>query len=229
MKLLVFDIDGTLTHLDGATRRAYWRAFRAVFGVEPVTDGVSMHGRTDPLIFRECFERTGLGGNWRNAYQEFKPRYLEALPESIRNTERTHLHVGVRELLVSISERPHEFALALGTGNMEAGARVKIGYFGLNDYFPVGGFGDEHEERHLILQDSITASHAYYGRLFSPEETWVIGDTEHDVYGAQRLGLRTLAVATGGKYSVEMLKATGAEEVRADLSATAELLELFRN
>ncbi|MCB9367016.1 MAG: HAD hydrolase-like protein [Calditrichaeota bacterium] len=229
MRLLIFDIDGTITHLDGATRRAYWRAFRELFGTDPVVDGLSMHGRTDPLIFRECFTRTGLSGDWREKYQSFKPLYLEALPESIKNTERTFLHVGVKDLIEQLAEKPTEFALALGTGNMEAGARVKIGYFGLNAFFPVGGFGDEHEERHLILQDSMDSSVRFYGREFRPEHTWVIGDTEHDVHGAQKLGLRTLAVATGGKYSVEMLAETGADEVREDLSATADLIELFRS
>ncbi len=205
MKLLIFDIDGTITHLDGATSRAYAKVFKQIFGRPPITEGISMHGRTDPLIFRECFERTGLTGNWRESYETFKPLYLQELPESIRNTERVHLHVGVRELLAALAEAPSEFALALGTGNMEAGARVKIGHFELNDYFPVGGYGDEHEERHLILRDAVDVSVAHYRTTFAPEHTWVIGDTEHDVHGAQQIGVRALAVATGGKYSVEML------------------------
>lgn len=228
MKLLIFDIDGTITHLDGATSRAYLRAFKKIYGVEPVTEGLSMHGRTDPLIFRECFERSGLKGDWRAGYEAFKPHYLADLPDSIRTSERARLHVGVRELLAALAEAPDEFALALGTGNMEAGARVKIGHFELNDYFPVGGYGDEHEERHLILRDAVNVSALHYGKSFTPENTWVIGDTEHDVRGAQRIGVRALGVATGGKYSVEMLAETGADEVRADLSQTAELLELFR-
>lgn len=227
MKLLIFDIDGTLTSLDGATTRAYVKAFEQVFGREPNTGGLSMHGRTDPLIFRECFERTGLSGDWRAGYEAFKPAYLAHLPESIRNTPKARVHVGVRELLLALEREPDQFALALGTGNMEEGARTKIGFFDLNRYFAVGGFGDIHEERSMILLDAVQASVQYFGRDFSMEDTWIIGDTEHDVHGAQKIGARTLAVATGGKYSVEMLAATGAEEVRQDLSQTAELLELF--
>ncbi|MBK6765775.1 MAG: HAD family hydrolase [bacterium] len=227
MKLLIFDIDGTLTHLDGATSRAYAKAFEIILGRKPNTDGVSMHGRTDPLIFRECFERSGFTGDWRAPYEAFKPHYLHELPASIANTKRTFLHSGVRELLAALAERPEQFALALGTGNMEAGARVKIGYFNLSDYFPVGGFGDQHEERFMILRDAVTASESFYKTEFTPDDTWVIGDTEHDVRGAQAIGVKTLAVATGGKYSVEMLRETGADDVRPDLSETAEIVELF--
>lgn len=227
MKLLIFDIDGTLTHLDGATSRAYAKAFEIILGRKPNTDGISMHGRTDPLIFRECFERSGFTGDWREPYEAFKPHYLQELPVSIANTQRTFLHAGVRELLTALAQRPDEFALALGTGNMEAGARVKIGYFDLADYFPVGGFGDTHEERFLILRDAVNESERFYKTSFAPEHTWVIGDTEHDVNGAKAIGVKTLAVATGGKYSVEALRTTGADDVRPDLSETAEILDLF--
>jgi len=228
-KLLIFDIDGTLTSLDGATFRAYSKAFQKIFGCDPITEGLSMHGRTDPLIFRECFERTGLTGNWREGYEAFKPHYLSELPDSIRNSTRAKVHPGVRELLAELQTRPDEFALALGTGNMEAGARVKVGFFGLNDYFAVGGFGDVHEERFQILQDALDASCAHFGMEFSAADSWVIGDTEYDVQGGNTLGMRTLAVATGGKYSTEMLRACGAEAVREDLSDTAEVLGLFRS
>ncbi len=228
MKLLIFDIDGTLTSLDGATTRAYSKAFQEIFGQVPDTGGLSMHGRTDPLIFRECFERSGIPGNWREGYELFKPQYLAFLPDSIQSSPKARVHVGVRELLDSLASRPEEFALALGTGNMEPGARAKIGHFGLNHYFPIGGFGDVHEERYMIMQDAVAASCEYFGRTFAPDDTWVIGDTEFDVHGAQQAGLRCLAVATGGKYTTNMLEATGADAVREDLSRTQEILELFR-
>lgn len=227
MKLLIFDIDGTLTSLDGATYRAYSKAFLEVFGREPVTEGLSMHGRTDPLIFRECFERTGLRGDWRQGYDEFKPRYLAHLPEAISSSPRAKVHAGVRELLDSLRSKPTEFALALGTGNMEPGARAKIGHFGLNKYFPVGGFGDIHEERYLIMRDAVAEAAQHYNYNFEPEMTWVIGDTAFDVEGARQAGLRSLAVATGGKYSIEMLRQTGADAVVENLSDTQEILGLF--
>lgn len=227
MKLLIFDIDGTLASMDGATFRAYAKAFHKIFGRDPITEGLSMHGRTDPLIFRECFENTGLTGDWRASYDVFKPLYLAELPASIRASVRARVHPGVRELLAELRQRPNEFALALGTGNMEAGARAKIGHFGLNDYFPVGGFGDLHLERHAILQDALDAACAHFREPFRANETWVIGDTEYDVRGARVLGMRTLGVATGGKYTTDMLAAVGADVVREDLSQTADVLELF--
>jgi phosphoglycolate phosphatase-like HAD superfamily hydrolase len=53
---------------------------------------------------------------------------------------------GVRSLLDTLHTRSDAF-LALLTGNFEAGARVKLEYFGLWRYFRCGAFGDHARER----------------------------------------------------------------------------------
>jgi len=227
VKLLIFDIDGTLTHLDGSTYRAFAAAFREVFDRELITEGLKLHGRTDPLIFRECHARAGLNGNWQEAYGRFKPVYLRELPIAIADNPRARTHAGVRELLDALVERSADCALALGTGNGEAGARAKIGHFDLNRFFPVGGFGDVHEERYLIMQDAIRNAESHYGNQFALRETWVIGDTVFDVEGGKRIGARTLAVATGGAYGLDELRAANPDVTLPDFSDTADVLKVF--
>jgi phosphoglycolate phosphatase-like HAD superfamily hydrolase len=225
MKLLIFDIDGTLTHLDGSTYRAFSYAFRKIFDRELITEGLKLHGRTDPLIFSECFVRAGLEGDWTAAYEKFKPIYFGKLPEAIEKNPRTHTHPGVPELLDALTARKDRCALALGTGNAELGARAKIGYFDLNSYFPVGGFGDHHQVRSLIMKDAIRESEAYYDQSFDLENTWIIGDTVFDIEGGKAIGARTLGVATGGAYSYEDLVAAEPDVVLHDLSDTEAVLK----
>ncbi|MCC6476522.1 HAD family hydrolase [bacterium] len=227
MKLLIFDIDGTLTHLDGATTRAYTKGFERAFNTALKTGGLSMHGRTDPLIFRECFQHSGLSGNWEESFDLFKVPYLEELPLAIKESSRAHLHPGIPELLAKLAALPEQFALALGTGNIELGGRAKVGYFNLNHYFPVGGFGDVHPERHMILRDAVSAARAHFNCDFDPAQAWVIGDTNFDVEGGQKIGAKTLGVATGGKYSEQDLRLAGADAVYADLADTDAIIELF--
>ncbi|RPH93276.1 HAD family hydrolase [candidate division KSB1 bacterium] len=227
MKLLIFDIDGTLTHLDGATRRAFDAAYLRVFGVHAVTDTLKLHGRTDPLIFRDCFGMSGLTGDWEQAYQTFRSAYLEALPGCISASKKIHLHPGIAELLNELDKRRDLAALALGTGNMEAGARIKIGQFGLNRYFPAGGFGDTHHDRADILRDAVRSAETHYNRAFEKSDTWVIGDTIHDIEGGQAVGLRTMGVATGGAFTRDDLVAAHADVVFDNLSETKTVIRAF--
>jgi len=224
VKLLIFDIDGTLTHLDGATRRAFDAAYMQIFGVHAETETLKLHGRTDPLIFRDCYELSGLSGGWEKAFVIFRDAYLTALPGCIAASPHTHLHPGVAGLLDMLHRRS-DAALALGTGNMEAGARLKIGHFGLNRYFPVGGFGDHHHQRADIMRDAIRHAEAHWRQTFAPADTWVIGDTVHDVEGGKAVGLRTLGVATGGAFSYEDLVKAEADAVFRDLSDTAAVMK----
>lgn len=227
MKLLIFDIDGTLTHLAGATRRAFNEVFIQLFDKPLNTASLKLHGRTDPLIFRDCFYNSGLSGDWEAAYKQFQSHYLKALPGAIEKTENAYLHPGVEELLTELDRRREQAALALGTGNMEGGGRAKVGRFGLNRYFPVGGFADSHEDRRSILQDAIRRAEEHWGKRFEADNTWVIGDTPHDVAGGKALGLKTLAVATGGAYSFDELQAAEADVVMHNLADTKAVLTVF--
>lgn len=226
MKLLIFDIDGTLTQLDGATRRAFDAAYVRVFGIHAVTDGLRLHGRTDPTIFRELHELSGLSGSPEDNFVVFQQAYLEELPVSIAASNKARLQPGIPELLKALEAR-QDASLALGTGNMEAGARLKIGHFGLNRYFPVGGFGDVHHQRVDILRDAVRHATTHYQRTFAPGDTWVIGDTIHDVEGGQLAGLKTMGVATGGAFTADDLRAAKADIVFDDLSSTAAVLRAF--
>ena len=226
MKLLIFDIDGTLTHLDGATRRAFQVAFRRIFEVDAVTTNLKLHGRTDPVIFQDCFRASGLPGKWEENFDRFRVAYIEALPKAITASPKVHLQPGIQELLDQLVER-EDVALALGTGNMEAGARTKIGTFNLNHYFPVGGFGDMHCERPDIMRDALRNSEVFYHNKFDLQNVWVIGDTPHDISGGKAIRARTMGVATGGAFTFEELVEAGADVVFHDLSNTSEVLRTF--
>ncbi len=224
MKLLIFDIDGTLTHLDGATRRAFNTAFQKVFHTDAVVTNLKLHGRTDPIIFQDCFRTTGLSGDWHQCFDLFRVAYLEALPGAIAESPQIGVHPGIAELLENLSKRA-DVALALGTGNMEAGARTKIGVFDLNRFFPVGGFGDRHDDRAGIMRDALQNAQAYYEMTFDLEDVWVIGDTPLDIAGGKAIGARTMGVATGGAFSFEDLLTAEPDVVFHDLSDTKRVLQ----
>ena len=183
-----------------------------------------MHGRTDPVIFLDYFNAAGLEGDTQEAYARFCKAYIEVLPQYITATAKTRLHPGVEDLLKELHQRQEHVALALGTGNMEAGARRKVGHFHIEHYFPVGGFGDHHHERAEIMRDAVRNAEAHYHTIFEKSNCWVIGDTIYDIQGGQAIGAKTLGVATGGAFSADDLINAGADVVFDDLSDTKAVL-----
>jgi phosphoglycolate phosphatase-like HAD superfamily hydrolase len=149
MKLLLFDIDGTLIRGRGAGRRSLGRAFAQVFGVadiEAAMDRVEFNGRTDPQIIRRRPRR-------RDRRSRPRPALARArhLPEHLRGLAGEPGGPTLPRLseLDRLVDRPG-IALGLLTGNIEPGARIKLEPFGMNRYFADGGYGSDHEERPTI-------------------------------------------------------------------------------
>ena len=121
---------------------------------------------------------------------------------------------GVTELLSQLSQI-EEYKLALGTGNLEAGARIKLAPHDLNRFFPVGGFGDDSSERAQIIAAGIAKAKKLYQTEFA--KIVVIGDTPRDIACAQANEVYSIAVTTGDHDRAE-LEAAGATVVLEDLS-----------
>jgi phosphoglycolate phosphatase-like HAD superfamily hydrolase len=90
-----------------------------------------------------------------------------------------------------------DVAVGLLTGNVRAGAKAKLGHFGLYEHFGFGGFGDEHFDRCDVAREALAAVRAHGHREVTPEQIWVIGDTPLDVECARAIGANVAAVATG--------------------------------
>ena len=130
---------------------------------------------------------------------------------------------GVKEALDLL--RTMEMPLGLLTGNLEGGARIKLGPFRLNEYFIDGAFGSDHEDRDELLPIAIE-KFSRKGFSFIPKECIVVGDTPRDVRCAKVHGARCIAVATG-PYSKEDLLATDADIVLDSLIETEKFVNLL--
>lgn len=145
--ILLFDIDGTLIHGGGAGKRALQRAFERLYGRSDWLD-FPLGGMTDLLIVRQALER---GGRQGDPVEPVLERYVELLREEIPASPRYETCPGVVPLLERLSGAAR-LALGLGTGNVEAGARIKLERLDLNRYFAFGGFGSDHAERAELLR-----------------------------------------------------------------------------
>lgn len=214
MRVVLFDIDGTLLSSGGAGKAALEAALVSAFDRPADLAGIPLGGRTDRVIARDVLVHWGI---------EFTPqscdRYLQAylghLPAMLESRPGRVLP-GVLKLLEALLAQP-DVAVGLLTGNVVAGAQTKLSHYGLWGRFAFGGYGDRHLDRDDVAQEALSAAEGHTGRALDPDHVWVIGDTPHDVACARSIGARALGVATGSA-SHEDLSLCGCDLLVRDLS-----------
>lgn len=219
VRLVLWDIDGTLVYFRGAGRRAAEEAFRTIFGIADVaarTREVPLAGSTDSRIMRSLAAACGIPeADYAARREEVRVLYLARLRVEIADFAGDPVLPGVRPLLAALAARP-DVRQGLLTGNYEPGARIKLEPVGLNAYFPTGGFGDDHEDRRVVAAVARARMEAHHDLGVRPEDVLVVGDTVHDVDCAKAHGFTAVAVCTG-HYDRATLAAAGADHVLDDL------------
>jgi phosphoglycolate phosphatase-like HAD superfamily hydrolase len=129
----------------------------------------------------------------------------------------------VREILEHVRGRSDVRSYLL-TGNTRAGARAKLTYYGLSEFFSDGAFAEDVGARADIAVRALEL--ARRAGPVGDETIFVIGDTPHDIECAKPIGAKTIAVATGG-YSVEELRPHGPWRLFDRLPPPAEFVRLI--
>jgi phosphoglycolate phosphatase-like HAD superfamily hydrolase len=217
VKLLLFDVDQTLISTGGAGIRALNRAFQKLYAVENAMDGILPHGKTDPGIIREILHShpvPSLRDGFPTSITPILESYLDFLDTEIDSTSSYKILPGIEDILSSLTGRS-DIAIGLATGNVEAGARIKLERGNLNRYFAFGGFGSDSENRTELVRLGAERAASYLGHRPAAANVFVIGDTPRDIVAGREAGFLTVGVATG-KYSKAELKESGATVVISD-------------
>jgi phosphoglycolate phosphatase len=193
--VFLFDIDGTLITTGGAGRRAMERAFEVVHG-RPDAMAFPMDGMTDRLIIRQALAVIGAEAT-DAAIDRVLDAYVDVLREEVASCsdERYRVHAGMRDAIDGA--RARGAAVGLGTGNIRAGARVKLERVGLADAFSFGGFGCDAEDRGALIRVGAERGAAELKVPLDRCRVVVIGDTPKDVAAARAIGAECVAVGTG--------------------------------
>jgi phosphoglycolate phosphatase-like HAD superfamily hydrolase len=221
-KLILFDIDGTLIDSGGAGIAALNMALQDLTGIPEGFREIDCAGKTDIQIVLEAYAKWGLVSG-DGIVPAFIDRYLHHLAEQVTIRNGGNVKNGVHDLLNALSQ-VSDYALGLLTGNIEKGARVKLAPHSLNDYFPLGAFGDDSADRNELLPIALRRFCRINARSVDARECLVIGDTPRDVECAHVHRAPCLAVATG-RYSTPELIAAGADLALEDLSDTGRILD----
>ncbi|HEV7573359.1 MAG TPA: HAD family hydrolase [Thermoanaerobaculia bacterium] len=222
-RLVLFDIDGTLVSDGGASREAFAEGLAEVYGFRGDVRHYDFSGRTDPQIASMILRDAG----WDCADVEARfpalwNHYLVGLARKAPGRVRALAGIGALLDAVSADER---LTLALLTGNIEPGARLKLGAIALNDYFPFGAFGSDSPRREELPPIAVERAAAITGVEFRGSDVVIIGDSIYDVRCGVPHSATTIAIASG-KTPAETLRAENpdhffdsAENLDAILSA----------
>lgn len=232
MKLLLWDIDGTLIRAGVVGRDPFQEAITSVLRRELGAEfhrRVRMSGKTDPQIARELLIEAEV---LEHEVDQHLPDVLRRLEEQMLAAEHRlqsegHAIPGAEEALVACAARG-DVVQSLLTGNLAANAVVKLRAFGLDRFvdFDIGAFGSDHHDREELVPIARAKAAAKHGAPFPAEDTWVIGDTPRDLACAKAGGARCVLVATGG-FGRDELEGLGADAVLDDLSDTEAVVALL--
>ena len=206
MRLVLFDIDGTLLNSEGLGRASMQRALSEVFG-SPGDPAYRYDGKTDRQIVRDVMRLEGHSDEHIDSRMTMLiDRYLDGLRHGIESRKFNVRPLdGVVEILDALESRA-DVVLGLLTGNVEAGARAKLSAAGINPgRFRVNAFGSDHEHRPRLPAIAQRRFGEALGSAVAGEKVVVIGDTPADIECGRELGARAIGVASG-HYSVADLE-----------------------
>lgn len=221
MRLVLFDIDGTLIRDGGASRQAFDSALRTVYGYGGDLAVYDFSGRTDPQIAFMVLRDAGYSDHEiSGALPSFWRTYLRGLEQNLPG--RVRALAGIPELVSELAAHS-DVLLGLLTGNLEPGARLKLAGPDLNSYFPFGAFGSDSAKREELPPIAVQRAVDLHGQHFQGADVVIIGDSIYDVRCGVPWNATTIAVASG-RTSGETLRAENPTFFFEDVTETAEVM-----
>jgi phosphoglycolate phosphatase len=216
VRLFLFDIDGTLVSVRGAGRAAFARALEEIYGTAGTIERYDFRGRTDLRMVHDLMTAAGLDVEQiRARVDDFFRVYARELTRIIGDGSRIEVLPGVTDVVRRLGARP-DAVVGLLTGNVEAGARIKLEPTGLWPFFRVAAYGDDDADRRRLPAIARERARAL-GHEFAFDRITIIGDTPLDVECARGCGAVAVAVATG-QYPVEQLATCRPDLLFSDLA-----------
>jgi phosphoglycolate phosphatase-like HAD superfamily hydrolase len=194
MKLLLFDIDGTLLTANGTGRSSVEAALSRQFGRPIHTDAVAFSGKTDPQIMAEVLRENDIPPTDEHVDTALATYQDTAHPALSADT--VTVLPGVAALVDALHDRS-DVHLGIVTGNVERMAYRKLEAARLDAPFPFGAFGSDHADRNRLPPLAIDRAAAYTGHRFDGSDVVVIGDTARDIECGARAGAYVVGVCTG--------------------------------
>lgn len=224
-QFVLWDLDGTLLHAGSVFTEVRNDVLSEFLGFEVSLPFDELHGRTDGFQIREILRHNDVEGEALDRMVKLSQREIGKRGADYRDAlrKRGSLLPGVTDALMALSNE--KVISGVVTGNTAVKAVLKGTTFGLDAFidFEIGGFGSDSEDRNELVAVAQKRLYKKMGVRFDADETWVVGDTPHDLAAARHAGVRCALVASG-PFALDELQALNSEVVIADLTDLETLL-----
>lgn len=201
MRVFLWDIDGTLLLTGGAGLAAFNRVFLDLYSEEYIWQGIKPDGRTDDWIIEELYRQRFNRLPTRDEKEKIVELYGLYMEEELPRAAYFRLMPMAREVLEGLSSKSN-VSLGLATGNLESTAWAKLRVAGLDHFFHYGGFGSDSPLREELTARALERAIEHLGS--KPKETYIVGDTVHDIRCGHLIGAHVIAVCTGSTTREEL-------------------------
>ncbi|MBX7257391.1 MAG: HAD family hydrolase [Candidatus Hydrogenedentes bacterium] len=214
MRLILFDIDGTLTATSDADKDCYDRAFLRAFGVPlPTTDWHAYKHVTDTGIIHEVVEPAWGRPVAISEIEAFESAFLDELMMAFETNPGGFTEVPGACALLSALQKMENVAIALATGGMRKTALFKLSKIGIDGEQLAGGFANDAISRADIARiaaqrTGVQASDIVY-----------VGDGMWDLLTSRELGMRYVGITR--ESNADRLREAGATALLEDYSDPA--------
>jgi len=206
MRLVLFDIDGTLIRSSRIGRKVVAQALTDVFGTAGPIRHLSFAGKTDLAIILDLMMAEGLSEseirlNLPHVYNQMVVHARRFFPQAGLTA-----CPGIGDLLKHIVNSGRN-VLGIQTGNINLTAPLKLQAAAIEpEQFSIGAYGSDAIDRSDLIPIAWARAKRKTGRSFTGEDTIVIGDTPADIDCAKVNGATSVAVSTGSYSGAELAK-----------------------
>lgn len=225
MRLILFDIDGTLLMGRGIGRMATQRAMLEIFGSCGTLETHQFGGKTDWFTLVEVLAHEGFTSEMIGAQMALYEQALAAHMAALILEYEVQTLPGALEAVTHLHSQ-RDTVLGIVSGNVSTTAPIKLQAGGFDPaWFPVGAYGSEALHRNDLPALALQRAINHCQQTITPQDVTIIGDTEADIECARALGAQAIAVATGFS-TREHLLAAEPDYLLDDLTTVLDILDV---
>jgi phosphoglycolate phosphatase-like HAD superfamily hydrolase len=224
MKLVLFDIDGTLMEWTRVHHDSFSEAFKKTYGIDTDISIITGAGMTEQQIITEVLRKNGLDDETIKSKMKEAMKVMEEYFEKEMKNNKVKLLPGAEELLEDLDK--NKVLMGVVTGNLERIARGKLKNAGLNKYIKLGGFGSDHIIRTELVKIAVKNAEEKFGFKLN-NNVFSIGDAPSDMKAGKEGGAFKCIGITTGIFSKEQLEEAGADFVFKNLLEKDQILKII--
>lgn len=227
LRLLLFDIDGTLIYSNRMGMLSLAGALEQTFGTAGPIDQYQLGGKTDRQMILDLMMAAGFSPTEVEAKMELVFKYMTVKGHQLFQAGNgLRPCPGVPALLAHLHNHPQS-VLGLLTGNICSTSPLKLRGAGIDPtQFRVGAYGSDSADRNDLPLIAMQRASQLLQQEFNFKNSIIIGDTPADIICARCANVPAVAVATG-KFTAATLAQYRPDYLLENLTDTTAVLNIL--